>query len=315
MCRTMLGKNIKTNSYSKMGRGNNFPTTINLPYLALLSKRDGLDFYTLLDEMFDKVEEIFNIRWNIMKNQTPSIAPFMYENETVLGAEKCIETVEPALENNTFGVGFIGIEETVKVLTGSFRHESTEAKKLGIDIVKRFKIKTDELTVKYNLNFATYFTPSEGYSEQSRNKIYEEFGLIQGITDKDYITNSVMCLMDCGINVFKKIDIEGEYGLLGNGGEIFHYEVDGSNYNENAVTKVIDYAFDHNIPYLRMSHPIATCLECGYKENNLMQECGDCGSENVENLAIVTGYLSSDVKFMNRGKQDEVKRRKVNGVD
>ena len=121
--------------------------------------------------------------------------------------------------------------------------------------------------------------------------------------------------MDSGLNVFKKINIEGEYGLLGNGGEIFHYEVDGSNYNEKAVTKVIDYAFDHDIPYLRISHPIATCLDCGYKENNLMEVCGDCGSENVENLAIVTGYLSSDVKFMNKGKQDEVRRREINPVD
>ena len=314
-CRTMLGKNIKTGSYSKMGRGNNFPTTINLPYLALLSKKNGLDFYTLLDEMFDKVEEIFNIRWDIMRKQPPTLAPFMYQNHTILGAEKCKDTVEPALENNTFGIGFIGIEETVKVLTGYFRHESEEARNLGLQIVKRFRAKTDALTQKYQLNFATYFTPSEGFSEQSRNHIYRDFGIVEGVTDKDYITNSVMCLMDSGLNVFKKIDIEGEYGLLGNGGEIFHYEVDGSNYNEKAVTKVIDYAFDHDIAYLRISHPIDTCMECGYRENNLMEYCGVCGSSNVENLAIVTGYLSSDVKFMNKGKQDEVNRRKVNPTD
>lgn len=314
-CRTALCKNVKTGSYSKIGRGNNFPTTINLPYLALLSKRDGLDFYMLLDEMLNKAEEVFQIRWDIMRKQPPTLAPFMYGNRTILGADKCKDTVEPALENNTFGIGFIGIEETVKALTGYFRHENEEAKKLGLDIVKRIRKRTDELTEKYNLNFATYFTPAEGYCEQARNKIAQEFGIVKGITDKDYITNSVMCLMDSGLNIFEKIDIEGEYGLLGNGGEIFHYEYDGSNYNEKAITKVIDYAFDHDISYLRLSHPIATCLDCSYKENNLMYECGECGSENIENLAIVTGYLSSDVKFMNKGKQDEVKHRRVNPLD
>ena len=311
VCRTMLGRDVNNNnSYSRLGRGNNLPVTINLPYLALMCKRDNLDFWEELDKLLLKARKALLFRYDIIRKQKPSAVPFMYKNKTMSFMDKCEDTIEESVKHNSLAIGYIAVAECCKVMTGHYHCEGNkESQDLGLKTVQSIHVFCEESTEEYKLNFSTYASPSEGFCEQALKGIRKEFGVIEGVSDHDFITNSNHCPVWIDIPVFKKIDVESKYAPLATGGNIFHIEVDGVNYNERAVTKAIDYALDNDIPYIRLSHPIATCFDCNYSIGHTMDKCEVCGSENIENLAIVTGYLSSDIKFMNKGKQDEVKRR------
>ena len=310
-CRTMLGRDINNNnSYSRLGRGNNLPVTMNLPYLALMCKRDNLDFWEELDKLLLKARKALLFRYDIIRKQKPTVVSFMHKNATMSHMEDCVDTIEESVKHNTLAVGYIGVAEACKVMTGHYHCEGfKESEEFGYNIVKRIHDFCEESTEEYKLNFSTYASPSEGFCEQALKGIRKEFGVIEGVSDRDFITNSHHCPVWMNLSVFEKVDIESRYAPLSTGGNIFHIEIDGVNYNEKAVTKAIDYALDHDIPYIRLSHPIATCFDCNYSIGHTMDKCEACGSENIENLAIVTGYLSSDIKFMNKGKQDEVKNR------
>lgn len=313
-CRTLLTGNVKTGDYAKIGRGNLAPVTMNLPYLALYSNGDVETFFKNLDENLDLAMESLLLRQNIMYKQPPSVAPFMYNNGTILGAEKCVNTVEKALENCSLSIGYIGIAECTKALVGNYHHETKEARELGVKIVKRIREYCDSKKVELDINIGVYPTPSEGLCRTALNAIRRDFGDIEGITDNEYLTNSHHTRVEDGVNVFDKIDIESDYASLCNAGNIFHIEIDGVNYNEKAITKAIDAAMESDIPYVRLSHPIATCMECGYSMPKYMKPCEKCSSDSVENLAIVTGYLTTDISSMNTGKQDEVNKRKLNNL-
>ena len=312
-CRTMMGfdRFNPTEPYIKVGRGNNAPNTINLPYIALETGNEE-DFFKRLDEVLLLSRKTHLIRWEIMKKQPPTTAPFTYENKTILGAEDCIDTVENALKHGSFAFGYIGVAEACKALTGHYHNQTEEAKQLGERIIKHiydFCKKYEDID---NLNYSVYASPAEGYCKKACDFIKRDFGIIEGISDKDFITNSHHVPVTEGENVFKKIDIESEYGKWALGGNILHVEVDGVNYNEKAITRAIDYALEKDVPYIRISHPIATCMSCSHSTGRYMDKCEVCDSENVENLAIVTGYLSTDISHMNTGKQDEVSKRELN---
>ena len=311
----MVGFNIFEQNYNKMGRGNNLPVTINLPYLALESKGDEEQFFSKLNEILHYARKSLLIRYNIMINQKPTVAPFMYGNNTIMDSSECINNVENALKNNSLAIGYIGVAECTKVLTGHYHCETKEAQELGVKIVKRIRDYCDECTKNDKLNFVTYASPSEGFCEQALQGIRREFGIIEGVSDKEFITNSHHCPVQLGVPIVKKVDVESEYAKLSNGGNIFHIEVDGVNYNQNAITKAIDYALDKDIPYIRISHPIATCMDCSYSVGAFMETCEKCGGDNIENLAIVTGYLTTDKRQMNKGKRDEVSKRELNVVE
>jgi ribonucleoside-triphosphate reductase len=311
-CRTLIGYNVYDNSYNKEGRGNLAPTTINLAYLGLKYKTDLGGLYKELNILLDYAKESLILRYNIMKKQPPSVAPFMYQNGTIMNGEECKDTVENALKNSTLTIGYIGLAECVKAITGFYHNENEEAQKIGVSIIKRIRDFCDKTKKELNLNFAVYATPAEGLCYKAMKSLKQQFGIIEGITDRDYLTNSHHVPVHCGENFFKKADIESEYAKLANGGNIFHIEIDGRSCNEEAMYKMLLYALNKNIPYIRFSHQISTCLDCGYNLPASMDKCEKCGSENVENLAIVTGYLTVDVKNMNKGKQDEVKHRELN---
>ena len=118
-------------------------------------------------------------------------------------------------------------------------------------------------------------------SKKACDFIKRDFGIIEGITDKDFITNSHHVPVTEGENVFKKIDIESEYGKWALGGNILHVEVDGVNYNEKAITRAIDYALEKDVPYIRISHPIATCMSCSHSTGRYMDKCEVCDSERI----------------------------------
>jgi len=313
-CRTIVAYNVNKDNYVKEGRGNLAPVTINLPYLGLKYGKDKELFFKKLNTILGYAKETLMIRYDIMKKQPPSVAPFMYGNATIMDGEKCIGTVEPALKNCTLAIGYIGVAECVKAMTGCYHNESKEAQKLGVEIVKTIRKFCDKCKEESRLNFSVYATPAEGLCYKTAKALKKEFGVIEGITDKEYITNSHHIPVACGEDFFKKADIEGEYSALANGGNIFHIEIDGRNCNIEAMYKMLIYALDKNISYIRFSHPISTCLDCGYNLPTAMEVCEKCGSDNVEILAIVTGYLTTDFRRMNKGKQDEVRHRLLNNI-
>lgn len=314
-CRTILTGNVHTGDYNKIGRGNLAPSTMNLAYLALYSHGNIDEFFINLDENLDLTMQGLLIRYNIMISQHPSVAPFMYGNATILGAGDCTDTVENALKNDSLSIGYIGIAECVKVLTGHFHNETEEARKLGVKIVTKIREYCDKKKEELKMNIGVYPAPAEGLCRTALQAIRKDFGEIEGVTNNEYLTNSHHTRVEDGVPVFEKIDIESEYASLCNAGNIFHIEIDGVNYNEKAITKAIDYAMEKDIPYVRLSHPIATCMNCNHSMPKYMMPCEKCGSENVENLAIVTGYLTTDISNMNIGKQDEIKNRKLNKLE
>ena len=314
-CRTILTSNIHTGDYAKIGRGNLAPSTMNLAYLALYSECDIDKFFTNLDENLELTMQGLLLRYDIMISQTSKVAPFMYENGTILDADKCIDTVEPALKNCSLAVGYLGLAECLYALTGKYQNESDETQQLGVKIIKRIREFCDTKKQELHMNIGVYPAPAEGLCRTGLNAIRRDFGEIKGITDNEYLTNSHHTRVEDGVPIFQKIDIESAYAPFCNGGNIFHIEIDGVNYNEKAITKAIDYAMEKDIPYVRLSHPIATCMDCGYSMPKYMKPCEKCNGENVENLAIVTGYLTTDISNMNVGKQDEINKRKLNKID
>ena len=314
-CRTLMTSNIHKGDYGKIGRGNLTPVTMNLPYLALYSDGVKETFISNLHENLELALESLLIRQKIMYQQHPSVAPFMYKNGTILDADKCVDTVEPALRNCSLSIGYIGIAECVKVITGNYHHETDEARKLGVEIITIIRNFCDKKGKELTLNLGVYSTPAEGLCRTALNAIRRDFGHVEGVTNNEYITNSHHTRVEDGVSIFKKIEIESEYAPLANAGNIFHIEIDGVNYNEKAITKAIDVAMESDIPYVRLSHPIATCMDCSYSMPKYMKPCEKCGGSNVENLAIVTGYLTTDIENMNAGKRDEVEKRKLNNVN
>ena len=311
-CRTMLGYNRFTDTYDREGRGNLFPTTINLPYIALEQNGDIDKFFERLDEVLDEVHKINLLRYKIICAQNPSVTPFIRDNHTMIGSLECDDNVEPQMKNGTIAYGYIGVAEACKVLTGCYHDQSEYSQEIGLKMIETIKKYSDKCSDEDNLNYSVYATPAEGYCYKGLEIIKRDFGVIEGVSDKEYLTNSHHCPVNEDIDVFTKVDIEAPYAAYALGGNIFHIEVDGVNYNEEAITKAIDYALDNDIPYIRISHPIATCLDCGFTIGKYMDKCEKCSSDNVENLAIVTGYLSTDISHMNKGKQAEVHDRKLN---
>lgn len=314
-CRTLMTSDIHNGDYRKIGRGNLSPVTMNLPYLALYSKGDVNQFFINLDENLELAMQSLLIRYDIMVSQSPKVAPFMYKNNTIYGGDACIDTVEPALKHGSVSIGYIGIAECVKVLTGNYHHETKEAEDLGVKIVTKIREFCDRKKIELTMNIGVYPAPAEGLCKTALNAIKRDFGHVEGITNNEYLTNSHHTRVEDGVPIFEKIRIESAYAQLCNAGNIFHIEIDGVNYNEKAITKAIDVAMDNDIPYVRLSHPIATCMDCGYSMPKYMKPCEKCNSDNVENLAIVTGYLTTDISNMNIGKQDEISKRKLNKLE
>lgn len=323
LCRTSLAFDINANcpeeAYEQKGRGNLAPHTLGLPIIALRSKKiqekEGGDLIEIFLREFDKdlqeAKESLDIRYKIMVKQPPSCARFMYENNTILDGEKCVDTVEPALKHCSLAIGYVGVAEMCKVLFGKYHNEDDKVLEFAVDLIKRMKKFCDNATQKEHRNYSVYATPAESLCQKVAKAIKDNYGVIEGVSDREYVTNSHHVPVWIDINPFKKVDIESKFATLATGGFIFHYEVDGTNVNIKALTKVINYALDNDIPYMRLSHKTCTCLDCGYKKEAFMEKCEECGSENIELLSTITGYLTVSVNRMNKGKQQEVMDRVI----
>lgn len=316
-CRTMLGYDRFTNSYTKVGRGNIVPTTIILPKLGIdygivTGERTSPDidgFWNKFDEILETTKISLLDRFAYISNQSPKSAPFMYQNGSMLDADKCLDTVYEAIKHSTLAIGYIGIAEMCQALFGKNHAEDKIVHDFALSVIKHIYDFAKDCSEKYNLNFSTYATPAENLCNVAMNKLKAEYGIIPKVTEKSYLTNSHHVPVWEEISIFKKLQIEAPFCYYATGGCITYIELESSIMNnKRAVERIIDYAMNLNIPYLAFNFPIDTCLDCGY-QGEFNDKCLLCESKNIEQLRRVTGYLTKDYKQFNKGKIDETNDR------
>lgn len=322
-CRTRVMANVYDPSREIVsGRGNLSFTSINLPRLAIESQGDVDMFFQKLDYYLDLTIEQLYARFKIQCQKRVKNFPFLMGQGVWIDSEKLSneDTLEEVLKHGTLSVGFIGLAETLKSLIGVHHGESEEAQELGLKIVSHMRERVDKEAEKTHLNFSLLATPAEGLSGRFVKMDAEKYGIIEGVTDRDYYTNSFHVPVYYPTNAFKKINIEAPYHALTNGGHISYIELDGDpTTNVDAFEKVIRYMKDKGIGYGSVNHPVDRDPICGYT-GIIGETCPYCGrSEKVDGIPFerirrITGYLVGSLERFNDAKRAEVKDRVKHGL-
>lgn len=317
-CRTLVGYDRHGLGYIRQGRGNNVPNTIILPKLGIeygicLGKRDKADlegFWNAFENALKICEKGLLERYEIMKVQSPKSAPFMYQNNTIKDARKCVENVENSLKHNTLAMGYIGIAEMCQALFGKNHAQDEEVHKFALSVVKRINEYASEASERNDLNFSCYATPSEGLCRTALLALRNQYGVIENVTSHEFLTNSHHVPVWEKVSIYDKLRLEAPFCKYPTGGCITYIELESTFVkNTKAIEDIIDYAFDElDIPYLAFNFPIDSCLDCGY-QGEFNDCCPECGSQNIQQLRRVTGYLTTDYRNFNAGKQAEVQER------
>ena len=323
-CRTRVIGNVYDKSREIVtGRGNLSFTSINLPRLAIKSKGDLTKFYELLDKYMDLSIDQLMARYKIQAQKTVKNFPFLMGQGVWIDSEKLREndTVGEVLKHGTMSVGFIGLAETLVALTGKHHGEDENSRKLGLEIITRMRKRLDEECEKTGLNFTLLATPAEGLSGRFVKMDAKKYGIIKGVTDREYYTNSFHVPVYYHISAFDKIKIEAPYHALTNAGHISYVELDGDPLqNLSAFEKVVRCMKESGIGYGSINHPVDRDPVCGYTGiiGDTCPKCGRTEAEhmrNFERIRRITGYLVGTVDRFNNAKQAEVRDRVKHGVD
>ena len=337
-CRTRVFED-RHGEKTSVGRGNLSFTTINLPRIAIESALEAQEKvgkkFTLgtnsegeMTENYKKtVKKIF---MNKLEKYATLAAQQLYERYKFqctalakqfpllmsgmwIGSDKLKpnDIIEPVLKHGTLSIGFIGLAECLIALTGKHHGESEDSQKLGIEIITQMRDLTNEFSEKYNLNYSVLATPAEGLSGRFTKIDKKDYGIIPGITDKEYYTNSNHVPVWYKCTAEHKAKIEAPYHDLCRAGHIFYIELDGdATHNPQTVQAVVDLMDKYNMGYGSINHTRSRCLECGFEnaDANLVK-CPKCGSENIDTIQRITGYLVGTTSRWNSAKLDELKDR------
>ena len=327
-CRTANGFDINGLGQQKDGRGNICPVTIIMPTIAMeavtLSDNDdwnqikdlsqdertkiGVErFMELLDTKIYEAKDMLLERFEYICAQPAESAKFMYENGLMAGYDGI--STRSALQHGTLSLGQIGLAETLQILIGC-DHTSKEGMELAKRIESLFKQRCAEFKNQYKLNFGVYYTPAENLCYTSLEKFKKKYGVIPNVSDREYFTNSIHVPVWKQISPFDKIDIESQLTGYSSAGCITYVELDsGVKNNIDALEVLVNYAMDKDIPYFAINVPNDTCLECGYMDE-FNDHCPECGSDHIQQLRRVTGYLTGNYKTaFNKGKIAETDDR------
>lgn len=321
-CRTSNGYDINGFGQLKDGRGNICPVTIIMPTLAMMAREEILScgdishdeqtivngFMNLLDRKIHEAKDMLIERFEYICSQNPASAKFMYENNVMAGYIP-EEGIRSALRHGTLAIGQLGLAETLEILVGC-NHTSPKGMALAKRIEALFKQRCTEFKEEYKLNFGVYYTPAENLCYTAMKKFKERYGEIPNISDRDYFTNSIHVPVWEQLSPFEKIDIESQLTGYSNAGCITYVELDSSVKNNlKALEQIVNYAMDHDIPYFALNVPCDTCLSCGFTDE-FNDHCPICGSEDIQQLRRVTGYLTGNYKTaFNKGKISETEDR------
>lgn len=337
-CRTRVFEN-RHGDKTSIGRGNLSFTTLNLPKLAIESayeaqEKVGINFELGINSesnmtpaynkavkkiFMDKLDkyariaaqqlyERYKFQCTAVAKQFPLLMAGMWQGSENL---KPTDTIEPVLTQGTLSVGFIGLAECLIALTGKHHGESDASQELGIEIVTKLKELCDEFADKYNLNYSVLATPAEGLSGRFTKKDRKEFGIIPGITDREYYTNSNHVPVWYKCTAEHKAKTEAPYHDLTRAGHIFYIELDGdATHNPETVEAVVDLMDKYNMGYGSINHTRSRCMQCGFEnsDGNLVK-CPKCGSEDIDTIQRITGYLVGTTSRWNSAKLSELNDR------
>lgn len=318
-CRTRVFEN-RFGPKTSIGRGNLSFTTVNIVRLAIecmgISDKDERikEFFNKLDKVLDitaqQLCERFDFQKTALKKQFPLLMGKLWIGSENLSPD---DTVESVINQGTLGIGFIGLAECLIALVGKHHGESDEAQNLGLRIVTYFRDKANSYSEKFQHNFSVLGTPAEGLSGRFTKMDKKKFGIIKGVTDKDYYTNSSHVPVYFHCTPKHKAEIEGPYHELERGGHIFYVEIDGdATHNPEAIMNIVDLMDKYNIGYGSVNHNRNRCLDCGYEDaSENLTECPHCHGHNIDTLQRITGYLVGTTNRWNSAKLAELKDRVV----
>ena len=321
-CRTRVFEN-RFGPKTSVARGNLSFTTINIVRLAIecmdiADEKERIDsFFAKLDNMLEVAARQLDERFQFQKTAFAKQFPLLM-SKLWLGCEKLKagDTIESVINQGTLGIGFIGLAECLKALVGVHHGESEKAQELGLRIVTYMRDRCNGFAEQYHHNYSVLATPAEGLSGRFTKGDRKDFGVIEGVTDRDYYTNSNHVPVYYKCPARHKAEVEAPYHDLTRGGHIFYVEIDGdATHNPQVIMRVVDMMDKYNIGYGSVNHNRNRCMDCGYEnEQAEMTECPHCGSNNIDRLQRITGYLVGTTDRWNHAKLSELNDR-VTHVD
>ena len=318
-CRTRVFEN-RYGEKTSIGRGNLSFTTVNIVRLAIecmniqdLDERIDM-FFTKLDNVLEIAARQLNDRFQFQKTALVKQFPLLM-SKLWNGAEHLAptDTIESVINQGTLGIGFIGLAECLVALTGKHHGESEASQQLGLRIISHMRSRANEFAERYGHNYSVLATPAEGLSGKFTVKDRKSFGIIPGVTDKIYYTNSNHVPVYYHCSPRHKAEVEAPYHELTRGGHIFYVEIDGdATHNPEAISDIVDLMDRYNIGYCSVNHNRNRCMNCGYEDASKdLHECPKCHSTAIDKLQRITGYLVGTTDRWNNAKLAELNDRVV----
>ena len=316
-CRTRVFEN-RFGPKTSIGRGNLSFSTINIVKLALECREEQDEqkridmFFAKLDQMLEITAKQLDDRFQFQKTAFAKQFPLLMQCLWI-GADKLkpMDSIESVINQGTLGIGFIGLAECLVALIGKHHGESEEAQALGVKIVTYMRDRANEFCERYHHNYSILATPAEGLSGKFTKKDRKEFGIVPGVTDRDYYTNSNHVPVYYKCSARHKAEVEAPYHDLTRGGHIFYVEIDGdATHNPQVIMSVVDMMDQLNMGYGSVNHNRNRCMDCGYENaDDHLEKCPKCGSQNIDKLQRITGYLVGTTDRWNSGKLAELNDR------
>lgn len=321
-CRTRVMGNVHDPDREvTCGRGNLSFTSINLPRIGIEAHGDIEKFYGILDKRVDLVIRQLLHRFQIQCSKKVYNYPFLMGQGVWIDSDRLDweDSIEEVLKHGTLSIGFIGLAETLKALTGKHHGESPESQRLGLEIIGHMRKRVDDESKRTGLNFTLLATPAEGLSGRFVRIDQKKFGKIPGVTDREYYTNSFHIPVYFPIRAFEKIKLEAPYHALTNAGHISYVELDGdTTKNPEAFEAIIRCMKESGVGYGSVNHPVDRDPVCGY--NGIIDnECPHCHrmedeGPKFERIRRITGYLVGTLDRFNDAKRAEERDRVKHGI-
>ncbi len=318
-CRTRVFED-RYGEKTSIGRGNLSFTTINIVRIAIecMGIRDEAEridtFFKRLDNVLEiaarQLDDRFNFQKTARAKQFPLLMSRLWNGADTL---RPTDTIEPVINQGTLGIGFIGLAECLVALTGKHHGECDASQQLGLRIVSHMRSRANEFSERYDHNYSILATPAEGLSGKFTVKDRKSFGILPGITDKIYYTNSNHVPVYYHCSPRHKAEVEAPYHELTRGGHIFYVEIDGdATHNPEAIADIVALMDRHNIGYCSVNHNRNRCIDCGYENaDDSLEVCPKCGSSNIDKLQRITGYLVGTTDRWNSAKLAELNDRVI----
>lgn len=314
-CRAFLSpyKNDK-GEYVLYGRFNMGLTSLNLADVGLSAKGDLNEFWNILDDRLELCKESLMLRYEKLKNVTSDVSPIHWQHGAIARLPKH-EFIYNLLQNGyaTISLGYIGLYECVKSLLG-VSHTTKEGEELALKIMKKIKATVLKWKAETGLGFALYGTPSESLTDRFAKLTRKRWGVIEGITDRDYLTNSYHVFIQEEINAFDKLKFESQFHNISSGGAISYIEIPNMSNNIEAIYTLVKFMYE-NIQYAEFNTKLDYCMKCDYDgeilcDDNLEWYCPNCNNRDKDTMNVcrrTCGYLGEN--FWNEGRTQEIKER------